>query len=56
MGRRIGGSLLERELIARRMYASLCKTHRFAIHGVLRVAFDTIGRFLRGGEPRIRLH
>jgi NADH dehydrogenase len=39
------------------MYASLYKAHQIALHGVVRVALDTIGRFLSGGvEPRIKLH
>jgi NADH dehydrogenase len=57
MGRLIGGSLLVQGLIARWMYASLYKMHQVSLHGVVRVALDTVGRFLRGGvEPRIKLH
>jgi len=57
MGRLIGGSLLVQGLIARWMYASLYKMHQVSLHGVLRVALDTVGRVLRGGiEPRIKLH
>lgn len=57
MGRLIGGSLLVQGLVARWMYASLYKLHQVAIHGVVRVAFDTVGRFLSGGvEPRVKLH
>ena len=57
MGRLIGGSLLVQGLVARWMYASLYKMHQVALHGVIRVALDTAGRFLRGGvEPRIKLH
>jgi NADH dehydrogenase len=57
MGVLIGGSLLVQGLIARWMYASLYKMHQVAIHGVVRVALDTVGRMLRGGvEPRIKLH
>jgi len=57
MGRLIGGSLLVQGLIARWMYASLYKMHQIALHGVVRVALDTIGRFLSGGvEPRVKLH
>jgi len=57
MGRLIGGSLLVQGLIARWMYASLYKMHQVSLHGVLRVALETVGRFLRGGvEPRIKLH
>jgi NADH dehydrogenase len=57
MGALIGGSLLVQGLIARWMYASLYKMHQVALFGFARVAFDTVGRFLRGGvEPRIKLH
>ena len=57
MGRLIGGSLIVQGLIARWMYASLYKMHQVSLHGVVRVALDTIGRVLRGGiEPRIKLH
>ena len=47
MGRLVGGSLLIQGLIARWMYASLYKMHQVSIHGYLRVALDTVGRFLR---------
>ncbi len=57
MGRLVGGSLLIQGLIARVMYASLYKLHQVSIHGVVRVAFDTIGRLLRERlEPRVKLH
>jgi NADH dehydrogenase len=57
MGRLIGGSLLIQGLIARAMYASLYKLHQVSIHGFVRVAFDTLGRMLRGRlEPRVKLH
>jgi NADH dehydrogenase len=57
MGRLIGGSMLIQGLIARWMYASLYKLHQVAIYGYLRVAFDTLGRFLRRRlEPRVKLH
>ena len=57
MGRLLGGSLLIQGLIARVMYASLYKMHQVSIHGVFRVVFDTIGRFLRERlEPRVKLH
>ena len=35
-------------LIARLMYTSLYKMHQVSIHGFVRVAFDTVGRLLRG--------
>ena len=57
MGRLIGGNLLIQGMIARWMYVSLYKMHQVSIHGVLRVAFDTLGHSLRGGvEPRVKLH
>jgi len=57
MGRLIGGNLLIQGLIARLMYTSLYKMHQVSIHGVMQVAFDTIGRFLRERlEPRVKLH
>lgn len=57
MGALIGGSLIIQGMIARAMYTSLYKMHQVSIHGVVRVAFDTAGRFLRGRlEPRVKLH
>jgi NADH:ubiquinone reductase (H+-translocating) len=57
MGRLIGGSMLIQGLIARLMYASLYKMHQVSIHGVIRVAFDTLGRLMRERlEPRVKLH
>ena len=57
MGRLIGGSMMIQGLIARWMYASLYKLHQISIHGFIRVAFDTVGRFLRRRlEPRVKLH
>ena len=57
MGGLIGGSLFIQGAIARLMYAALYKLHQISIHGVLRVALDTVGRFLRGRvEPRVKLH
>lgn len=57
MGALIGGSLIIQGLIARLMYTSLYKMHQVSIHGFVRVAFDTLGRFLRERlEPRVKLH
>jgi NADH dehydrogenase len=57
MGRLVGGSLLIQGLIARLMYTSLYKMHQVSIHGIVRVALDTLGRMLRGRvEPRVKLH
>jgi len=57
MGRLVGGSLVFQGLVARAMYALLYKMHQVSIHGVVRVVFDTIGRFLRERlEPRVKLH
>ena len=57
MGTLIGGSMFIQGLIARWMYAALYKMHQLSIHGYVRVAFDTVGRFLRRRmEPRVKLH
>jgi len=57
MGNLIGGSMLVQGLIARWMYASLYKLHQISIYGFIRVALDTVGRFLRRRlEPRVKLH
>ena len=57
MGRLIGGSMIIQGLIARMMYASLYKMHQVSIHGVLRVALDSMSRLLRERlEPRVKLH
>jgi NADH:quinone reductase (non-electrogenic) len=57
MGRLIGGNMVIQGLIARVMYTSLYKLHQISIYGYLRVALDTIGRFLRRRlEPRVKLH
>jgi NADH dehydrogenase len=57
MGALVGGSLIIQGLIARTMYAMLYKMHQVSIHGLWRVVFDTLGRFLhRRLEPRVKLH
>jgi len=57
MGRLIGGSLFVQGHIARWMYLSLYKLHQVAIYGYLRVALDTVSRFVRHRlEPRVKLH
>jgi NADH dehydrogenase len=39
------------------MYLSLYKLHQVAIYGYLRVALDTVSRFVRHRlEPRVKLH
>ena len=52
MGALIGGSLLIHGLIARVMYTSLYKMHQVSIHGLVRVAFDTVGRFSASASSR----
>ena len=52
MGTLIGGNMLIQGLIARWMYESLYKMHQVSLLGVLRVALDTVGRFLRGRVGR----
>ncbi|MGH8852289.1 MAG: NAD(P)/FAD-dependent oxidoreductase [Casimicrobiaceae bacterium] len=57
MGRLIGGNMLVQGLIARWMYDSLYKMHQASIYGWVRVALDTVGRFVRRRmEPRVKLH
>jgi len=57
MGKLIGGSMVIQGLVARVMYASLYKLHQISIYGYLRVALDTVGRFLsRRLQPRVKLH
>jgi NADH:quinone reductase (non-electrogenic) len=57
MGKLIGGSMVIQGLVARVMYASLYKLHQVSIYGYLRVALDTVGRFLsRRMQPRVKLH
>ena len=57
MGKLLGGSLFVEGLFARLMYVSLYRMHLYALHGMAKVVFDTLGRlFTRRTEPRVKLH
>ena len=57
MGKLLGGSIFIEGLFARVMYISLYRMHLYALHGVAKVVFDTLGRlFTRRTEPRVKLH
>jgi NADH dehydrogenase len=57
MGGLIGGSLLIEGLFARLMYASLYRMHIMALHGVVRMIFETLAQWLlRRTTPRVKLH
>jgi hypothetical protein len=44
-------------LLARGMYLSLYKMHEVALHGVSKVALDTLARRItRRTEPHVKLH
>jgi NADH dehydrogenase len=44
-------------LIARMMYLSIRKLHQLALHGYVRVMFDTLTDMLAGRtRPRVKLH
>lgn len=57
MGAVSGGSMYIQGLFARLMYRSLYKMHLMALHGVLSVIINTIGRLIsRRTEPHVKLH
>ena len=57
MGGLIGGSLMVEGLFARTMYLSLYKMHELALHGLPKVALDTLARLIvRRTEPHVKLH
>jgi NADH:quinone reductase (non-electrogenic) len=57
MGLLLGGSLFVEGLFARFMYVSLYRMHLYALHGLAKVVFDTLGRLItRRTEPRVKLH
>ena len=57
MGSLSGGSILIEGLFARFMYISLYKLHLLALHGVGKVALDTVARLIaRRTQPQIKLH
>lgn len=56
-GGSIGGSLMIEGLFARLMYASLYKMHELELHGLSKVALDTLARLItRRTEPHVKLH
>ena len=57
MGGLIGGSLMVEGYFARLMYLSLYKMHELALHGVPKVALETLSRLItRRTEPHVKLH
>jgi len=51
------GGLWVQGLFARTMYLSLYKMHELALHGMSKVALDTIARRItRRTEPHVKLH
>ncbi len=57
MGALIGGSLMIEGTFARLMYVSLYKMHELALHGLPKVALDTLARMItRRTEPHVKLH
>jgi NADH:ubiquinone reductase (H+-translocating) len=51
------GSLMIEGLFARAMYLSLYKMHELALHGLPKVALDTLARLItRRTEPHVKLH
>jgi NADH:ubiquinone reductase (H+-translocating) len=57
MGFIAGKGLLIEGYFARVMYRSLYKMHEAALHGLLKVALDTIARAMtRRSEPHVKLH
>ncbi len=52
-----GRSLFFEGLFAKLMYRSLYKMHEMALHGVFKVALDTVSRLIvRRTEPQVKLH
>jgi NADH:ubiquinone reductase (H+-translocating) len=57
MGKLVGGNLFIEGVFAGLMYKSLYKMHQVALHGVTKVALDTIARLIiRRTEPHVKLH
>jgi NADH dehydrogenase len=57
MGKLVGGNLFIEGLFAGLMYKSLYKMHQLALHGVTKVALDTLARLItRRTEPHVKLH
>ena len=57
MGKLVGRSLFIEGYFARLMYESLYKMHEYKLHGLVKVALDTIARVInRRTEPQVKLH
>jgi len=57
MGALLGGTIFIEGLFARFMYVSLYRMHLYALHGFVRVLFDTVAQLItRRTEPRVKLH
>ena len=57
MGKLVGGNLFIEGVFAGLMYKSLYKMHLLALHGVTKVALDTLARLItRRTEPHVKLH
>ncbi|HEX4596714.1 MAG TPA: NAD(P)/FAD-dependent oxidoreductase [Burkholderiaceae bacterium] len=57
MGGLVGGNIWIEGYFARLMYLSLYKMHELALHGIWKVALDTLARMItRRTEPHVKLH
>ena len=57
MGRLVGRNMVFEGLFARLMYKSLYQQHELALHGLPKVALDTLARSItRRTEPHVKLH
>jgi NADH:quinone reductase (non-electrogenic) len=57
MGKLVGSSFFVEGYFARFMYVSLYKMHEYALHGLIKVALDTLVRVItRRTEPQVKLH
>ncbi len=57
MGGLIGGALMVEGVFAKLMYLALYKQHEYALHGLAKVALDTLARMItRRTEPHVKLH
>jgi NADH:quinone reductase (non-electrogenic) len=57
MGSLVGGNIWIEGYFARIMYLSLYKMHELALHGIWKVALDTLARMItRRTEPHVKLH
>lgn len=57
MGGLIGGAMMVEGMFAKLMYLGLYKQHEYALHGIAKVALDTLARMItRRTEPHVKLH